>query len=908
MFDRGVGKGKGPVEYCIHQVVPAFDSDTRRRIPGEFVTRIPPPVVLKGDPSQTVMLIDSSMNQWKYTSGVIAFTETDNPSDIEIDSVIDSFENMAFAGLDKDQYNILWIKHVHEGNVELHFVSPRLELSTGKALNIAPPSHEQLFNSWRDSLNYSKGWASPDEPARAILSKQDGYILKKDSALLKAGLSKSDDPKRLIGEYLIQRIEAGKVENRDDVLASLRDAGFEIHRHGADYISVREQGATKSIRLKGVLYGNRFETSYDRAGALRAELAGEFGGTAQGEDAGGGWRNPAADRERAAAASEKLNRFIAARTVYNTKRYRQPSFEDRTNLGRDIAAGSELNDSAGGPDRSGISAGRGADNGAERRDTPEPGQHTQYTKNGFGSDNDGDQIAANGSANASLSTDKTPSVDDENPVVFDSFGSPHRLPDSVRRDLGLDDIQAGSAAAERDASGSESRPDSADNRPSDSTVLRNTRRPEIVPAAVKKPSWYDTIQTKIKALYDRTRTAIIDRISAAFDAVRRGHEALGKSELAYAGAAANLERSVAKNDAAIGRSDQAERDTRAVFAASSQHIDGGIKVIQQRQGDELEQFKTQINLVEYAEAQGYEIDLHESSKASAVLRRAEDKIVVATDADGHGIYFSVRDDSDNGSIIDFVQKRERLNLGQVRKVLRPWVGGYPSTYAPKAPAPMRRKPQPTSGDRRQVLAVWSKMAPTNGNHSYLTIQREIEPATQADPRFVGSVRIDSPHGNAVFPHYDEDGITGYELKNEGFTGFAKGGEKALWHSSNFHDSLRLVVVESGIDALSHAELMQDSGAAYVSVGGSMSDKQRDLLTKAITRLQARGGTLIVATDSDPAGEALASEISALVPGMSGERQAASRKDWNDALIALKNFTPLAVTEEVVFKSELPRPG
>ena len=31
-----------------------------------------------------------------------------------------------------------------------------------------------------------------------------------------------------------------------------------------------------------------------------------------------------------------------------------------------------------------------------------------------------------------------------------------------------------------------------------------------------------------------------------------------------------------------------------------------------------------------------------------------DKIVIAQDEDQHWIYFSVRDDSDNGSIIDFV--------------------------------------------------------------------------------------------------------------------------------------------------------------------------------------------------------------------------------------------------------------
>ena len=96
-----------------------------------------------------------------------------------------------------------------------------------------------------------------------------------------------------------------------------------------------------------------------------------------------------------------------------------------------------------------------------------------------------------------------------------------------------------------------------------------------------------------------------------------------------------------------------------------------------QRADELERFKSQINLAEYAQAQGYEIDRKESSRASTVMRSGGDKIIVATDTDGHGIYFSVRDDADHGSIIDFVQKRQGLNLGQVRKELRPWIGDRP---------------------------------------------------------------------------------------------------------------------------------------------------------------------------------------------------------------------------------------
>lgn len=57
-------------------------------------------------------------------------------------------------------------------------------------------------------------------------------------------------------------------------------------------------------------------------------------------------------------------------------------------------------------------------------------------------------------------------------------------------------------------------------------------------------------------------------------------------------------------------------------------------------GAELRAFKTQINFVEYAVSCGYEVDKKESSTNSVVLRRGvdNDKIVVRTDQEGHGVY------------------------------------------------------------------------------------------------------------------------------------------------------------------------------------------------------------------------------------------------------------------------------
>ena len=300
--------------------------------------------------------------------------------------------------------------------------------------------------------------------------------------------------------------------------------------------------------------------------------------------------------------------------------------------------------------------------------------------------------------------------------------------------------------------------------------------------------------------------------------------------------------------------------------------------------DELERFKRDINLVEYAASQGYHVVKRESSRASTVMVDGQgDKIVVATDQDGHGVYFSVRDDADNGSIIDFVQKRQGLNLGQVRKELRAWCPSS-SSYRPRPEAERQTKPERSSRDRAQVLAVWMRMQPGNGRHPYLEGERKLKAETLADPRFIGMVRTDS-RGNAAFPHYDRAGLAGFELKNQEFTGFSRNGTKAVWHSANLTNAHRVVLVESAIDALSHAQLSGDREAAYLSTGGGMSDHQRELVRSVLAKATERGAEIVIATDADEPGRKLAAEVQALAPrGAKLYRQEPDQgKDWNDQL-------------------------
>src|SRR6516162_1388471 len=105
---------------------------------------------------------------------------------------------------------------------------------------------------------------------------------------------------------------------------------------------------------------------------------------------------------------------------------------------------------------------------------------------------------------------------------------------------------------------------------------------------------------------------------------------------------------------------------------------------------ELEAFKRQIDLRQLAVSLGYERDRRESWRGSTVLRRGADKIVVKRNGNGHYVFFSVRDDDDHGTLIDFLQRRQNLSLGAVRQILRPWIG-RPAASVPRFP-----KLEPTS--------------------------------------------------------------------------------------------------------------------------------------------------------------------------------------------------------------------
>ena len=300
---------------------------------------------------------------------------------------------------------------------------------------------------------------------------------------------------------------------------------------------------------------------------------------------------------------------------------------------------------------------------------------------------------------------------------------------------------------------------------------------------------------------------------------------------------------------------------------------------------ELESFKTGIDLRAYAAGQGYQLDAKNSWRGTSVMRHpaTHDKVIIKRGLDGHYCYFSVRDDRDNGTIIDFLQFREGLSLGAVRKALRPWIG------QPPVPVPSFPTLPKTEKDRMKVEAAYARMRDAINGHPYLERERALPGPLLALDRFAGRVRIDD-RGNAVFPHFDQDGLSGYELKNTSFTGFASGGSKALWLSHEFSEDRRLVVCESAIDALSHAVLFPDNHARYASIGGKPNPQQPELIRAAVARMPV-SSEIVSAMDADADGRKLAEVVRRAVE-LSGRhdlrftmQEPVGAKDWNDQLRA-----------------------
>ena len=306
MYIKFLKHGKGDPAKAASYLIAELDHLNRPR---------PDVQILRGDPHTFTAIAESIENEWKYTSGVIAWSKDDAPTNEEISEVLDGFEKHAFAGLQPHQYHFTAVLHEEDdGSKHVHFLVPRIELDSGKALNIAPPGHEKYFDPLRDYFNYSKGWSRPDDPTLQRDTQTPDHVHFQDKSAVRAGLKNQTvkDIREIVGSYIEQRIEHGFIRNRKDVLDAVSELGT-VTRTSDQFISLKIDGSDKAIRLKGAFYESEFsiESYFENR-------------TREADDVStpSGHRVISAEHKQLALEnSERVQGLSARRSKYNADRY-----------------------------------------------------------------------------------------------------------------------------------------------------------------------------------------------------------------------------------------------------------------------------------------------------------------------------------------------------------------------------------------------------------------------------------------------------------------------------------------------------------------------------------------------------------------------------------------------------------
>lgn len=790
-FAGGTGAGKSPVNYLI------------RETDSKGVRREPLPEVIKGNPNQTIQLIDSVNFKYKFHSGVISFAPEDNPTEQQQQELIESFEKTAFAGLEPDQYDILWVRHSHtsNGRIELHFVTPRVELTTGKSMSIAPPGWQDYYCHWRDMWNYQHQWSDPTDPARARIY-QPGYQALRDAQdkrLELAGLpttTKREDYRKLITNYITQQIELGNIQNRNDIITHLENADIEVTRQGEEYITVTNQEIGKKIRLKGGIYSASW--------GLEPELTAETSSRQR--------ENRRDIQTRIREAEAKLNLRVAKRAELYSQRYPTDSTEEPTLT----------------------------------QTMPSSARGDRYEHlNRFLHRKLGDDALVRQPSLSNTATKENPS-------------------ELERTNLGYPTL----SDREREI-----------YHPTQEQQTENQLE-------VSGQTLYQNLIQENERFRERT----IADLEELRQTIRKGQEVTRRRNRQVS--QTNL-RLVQQRQQIERQSNHLEQQSRELNTVLSRHPEQ-LRKLEMKRNEELDRFKTQIDLVHYAQNNGYQPDKKKSSVNCIVLKDdLGDKILIGLDrTDRHYFYYSLTNETDKGSIIDFVQKRKNLNLGEVRKELRPWIQQSSdltnSKVNSKAKNKIYKKSEtkliPTDKNRTQIL-LQIEQHQTINNHPYLN-QRGIKKTTIDNSRFQGTIYRDK-NNNVIFPHQDREGVSGYEIRNQKFKGFSTGGTKGLWTSRSGSQDRKLVICESPIDCLSYHQLFPDEQTRYFATSGTLSQKQKNLLQSAFEKISQKGGEIIIATDRDEPGKKLSQELAEIAPETAqiSRHVPKYQKDWNEALNA-----------------------
>lgn len=234
----------------------------------------------------------------------------------------------------------------------------------------------------------------------------------------------------------------------------------------------------------------------------------------------------------------------------------------------------------------------------------------------------------------------------------------------------------------------------------------------------------------------------------------------------------------------------------------------------------INQIKSEIDLINFALANNFTLDKQKSSRSCKVFRDGPIRKIAISNQGGKWLYFNY-DKEKGGSIIDMVMDMNGITFKEAVQLLKKEISN------PTLPTIPSNRPIQASCFIREEAEKELKNLKRVAHQRYL-LSRNITLKTICSPRFQGCIYSDQ-YNNAVFPHYDQEGYTGSEKKNNTFTGFTDHGKKTLWFSKSHEFDNCFLFTESAIDCLSYYQIKDDGKTRYFSLGGNLSPNQIKLI-------------------------------------------------------------------------------
>jgi hypothetical protein len=284
----------------------------------------------------------------------------------------------------------------------------------------------------------------------------------------------------------------------------------------------------------------------------------------------------------------------------------------------------------------------------------------------------------------------------------------------------------------------------------------------------------------------------------------------------------------------------------------------------------------------------WQLDKRESTRNCLKYRRGKGEVLLVTH-EGRGWWDP--GSTAKGDIFGLVQYLSPgLNFGEVRKVLRPFIGlspsfpvhkRHPGKEAPKIPFSVR-------WERRRV--------PTPGSPTwrYLTVKRRLPPPVVSAAISARMLR-EGPYASAWFAHRDHGGnLTGFEMRGPDYRGFSPGGDKTLFRlpgrlPTSSVALTRLVAAEAPIDAMSVAAIEHlRADTLYVATTGGIGPGTITALERQMWVLaMEERGEVVIATDADAPGDGYADRLAKMAQTFNLRSSrllpTGGANDWNDVL-------------------------